>query len=277
MSESREDKQFAPYLDGKSDISREYAGLGDENPPPDIDALIRAEAERGLKISELQGKTRPPLKIFAWAAVVVLSCSLVLNILFDELPPTAIPAAMTTAIEEQAFAGTAKSRESMSAPAAAIARQSPGSAGDALEKKAFYAARSRSAGAPTSELPEAEAGVLEDRLVADFQSIAPQVAAAPVAEASIQSADAMAPGRTMDMAELDAALASVANWLESDADRARENAPDINSAAEAELQTLLRQYRDGNGDRADAAAALSAFRQRYPGHPLSLRWSRNGF
>ena len=83
MSESREDKQFAQYLDGKSDISREYPGLGDENPPPDIDALIRAEAERALKISELQGKTRPPLKIFAWAAVVVLSCSLVLNILCE--------------------------------------------------------------------------------------------------------------------------------------------------------------------------------------------------
>jgi hypothetical protein len=79
-----QDKELEQYLEGDSKPSRAYAELGDETPPPELDARILAAAEREVKVTGIDAQRSPPFKAFAWAAIVVLSFSLVLNIVFDE-------------------------------------------------------------------------------------------------------------------------------------------------------------------------------------------------
>jgi hypothetical protein len=78
------DQELEQYLDGDSKPSRAYAELDREMPPPDLDARILAAAEREVKVTGIDTQRSPPFKAFAWAAIVVLSFSLVLNIVFDE-------------------------------------------------------------------------------------------------------------------------------------------------------------------------------------------------
>ena len=84
MTQHDDDRELDRYLEGGADASRRYAELGDELPPPELDAKILAEAERGAKVTPLNARRAPPFKAFAWAAIVVLSFSLVLNIVFQE-------------------------------------------------------------------------------------------------------------------------------------------------------------------------------------------------
>lgn len=84
MQEQHDDKDLKDYLDGDSQVSRRYAELGNETPPPELDARILAKAGRAVKISRLDSRRAPPFKAFAWAAIVVLSFSLVLNIVFEQ-------------------------------------------------------------------------------------------------------------------------------------------------------------------------------------------------
>ena len=79
-----QDKELEQYLEGDSKPSSAYAELGDETPPPELDARILAAAEREVKVTGIDAQRSPPFKAFAWAAIVVLSFSLVLNIVFDE-------------------------------------------------------------------------------------------------------------------------------------------------------------------------------------------------
>lgn len=84
MTQHDDDRELDRYLEGGADASRRYAELGDELPPPELDAKILAAAERVAKVTPLNARRAPPFKAFAWAAIVVLSFSLVLNIVFQE-------------------------------------------------------------------------------------------------------------------------------------------------------------------------------------------------
>ena len=84
MNQDKQDKELEEYLDGGSAESRRYAELGDELPPPELDAKILAQAEQEVKVTGIDSRRAPPFKAFAWAAVFVVSFSLVLNIVFDQ-------------------------------------------------------------------------------------------------------------------------------------------------------------------------------------------------
>ena len=86
-----QDKELEQYLEGDSKPSSAYAELGDETPPPELDARILAAAEREVKVTGIDAQRSPPFKAFAWAAIVVLSFSLVLNIVFDEAVREPLP------------------------------------------------------------------------------------------------------------------------------------------------------------------------------------------
>lgn len=75
------DKAFEDYLEGKSGLSRQYAKLGDSEPPPDLDAAILAEAEKAVKVRWLPAGPRSWMLPVSVAATVMICFSLVLNVL----------------------------------------------------------------------------------------------------------------------------------------------------------------------------------------------------
>jgi hypothetical protein len=74
------------YLSGRSPVSKHYQMLGDDSPPPELDARILAKAERAATVRSLvkpNKNTRWTLPL-AIAATVMLSFSLVMNIMISE-------------------------------------------------------------------------------------------------------------------------------------------------------------------------------------------------
>ena len=62
MNEQRDDTELERYLDGESGESRAYAELGDEIPPPELDARILVEAERAVKVTEFDSRRAPAVQ-----------------------------------------------------------------------------------------------------------------------------------------------------------------------------------------------------------------------
>lgn len=78
-------EDFDEYLSGGSRVSQQYAALGGERPPAELDARILVEAERAAKIRTLPltWKRRRWMGSVALAATVLLSFSLVMNIVTE--------------------------------------------------------------------------------------------------------------------------------------------------------------------------------------------------
>ena len=102
MSE-QQDKEFEGFLSGRSDLNRPYRRLGQETPPPEVDARILAAArEAAHRRRDELGPRGGWLKPVALAATVLLSLSVVMNIVIDsqstldsvsDIAPTTMPEA----------------------------------------------------------------------------------------------------------------------------------------------------------------------------------------
>ena len=78
-------EDFDEFLGGHSRVSKNYQALGDEGPPPALDARILAEAERATKVRSLETRNSNsrwmvPLAI---AATIMLSFTLVMNMVSE--------------------------------------------------------------------------------------------------------------------------------------------------------------------------------------------------
>jgi hypothetical protein len=84
VTDQRDDKAFKDFLAGESGLADQYKELGREEPPPETDAFILAEARKAAKVHQLEfGPRGGWLKPVALAATVLLSLSLVMNIVLD--------------------------------------------------------------------------------------------------------------------------------------------------------------------------------------------------
>ena len=231
------DNELERYLDGDSDESRRYAELGDESPPPEVDARILAEAERAVKVRSLDSRRAPPFKAFAWAAIVVLSFSLVLNIVFQQ-------AVQDPGAELESMAGRAD------APVRRDVLQQEQEVPASVQAKPM-SPESRDAGG-VSLYSLGEASGIEKR-------------ASPVAEAPTESAVA---AKMLAVDAADDRLASiqlVADYLQQAQDE---------DTGLAELERILELYEVGEIDA--AMTALGAFRENHPQHAVSEALEEQG-
>jgi len=84
VTEQSHDKEFTAFLAGESDLAERYTELGREEPPPEVDAQILAEARAAANIRQLGfGSRRGWFKPVALAATILLSFSLVMNVVVD--------------------------------------------------------------------------------------------------------------------------------------------------------------------------------------------------
>ncbi|MAF84807.1 MAG: hypothetical protein QGH93_09055 [Gammaproteobacteria bacterium] len=84
MTDQRDDKEFAAFLAGESELADRYQALGSEQPPVELDEHILAAARDAAKVHRLEfGPPGGWLKPVALAATVLLSFSLVMKIGVD--------------------------------------------------------------------------------------------------------------------------------------------------------------------------------------------------
>lgn len=242
MNEQREDKEFEQYLDSGSSESRAYAELGDETPPPDLDAHILSEAERAAKVTQIDSRRAPPFKAFAWAAIVVLSFSLVLNIVFMQ-------AVQDPVAELESMAGR------FDAPSTTVGQKG--------SEELVVTARKRESASPE----EAEMNVDQSTLVALTEE--------PPASIAVTSVPVPA-GLDRDAQDVSAlAMQVVADYLsEAESEGRRATASD-DEDLRTELTRVLDSYNAGRAE--EALAALAEFRGRHPEHSVSLILKERGF
>ena len=257
MNEPREDRELQNYLDGKSDESRQYAQLGAEEPPPDVDARILAEAERAVKVRKLPAHRAPPFKAFAWAAVVVLSFSLVLNILFREPALDPLPATAPLARESDAPVIYAEREQAEMGETVVTARKS--------ERK--YAAQANEE-VPPEQPAAAPLPASPGRLAASADDADTFVGLAGTASGYAQDS-------------VTGSLQVVTEYFEDDrktaADTRQSLLESMSAPAEIEDDALRRILRlHEGGETATALHELSEFRERFPEHPVSVRLEELG-
>ncbi len=149
MTEQPHDKDFAAFLDGKSDLAERYAELGREEPPPQVDARILAEARAAAKIHRAEfGPRGGWLKPVALAATVLLSFSLVMNVVIES--PTRFEQVVTESAQTGAGGGA-------NVPAKKLRALTPPPAGP---------------NQPSATIPEERYPALDELWVADGDSIA---------------------------------------------------------------------------------------------------------
>jgi TolA-binding protein len=270
------------YLAGSSRLSRNYRAVGDEEPSPEIDARILAEAERAARVVSLpvQNKRARWTVPLAVAATVMVSFSLVMSIVSDvESPlPTGRNQSMDVAErralvdEEQAFAAA----ESIPADPAEVtladmpgrtdeatgklmtARRNERLARDVLEEEMIYPMAMAPAAGSRAVASPIPAGELDKRINV--------IRAYLNAGYSPQNSGAMEIGNEAKKSETDLSTALRAN---------RAPMKDQNTVEERQLEEVLRLY---EADQLDAAqAAISDFIRRYPEHPVSIQFSDREF
>lgn len=296
MNEQRDDMELKRYLDGGSGESRAYAELGDEAPPPELDARILAEAESAVKVTELDSRRAPPFKAFAWAAIVVLSFSLVLNIVFEQgaQDPVAELESMAKRSAAPAILAESKDAEERVVTARKMARARPES-----EMELSGMAESGTAGStmvesdqPVGSLdrdPGIQGRLLELRsqtvkMARSEEEFADEPASreAPAAVVAIEppppAVDLQTP-TGIDSDALEPTMQVVAEFLSETASAGRSDtvasaAPDAENR-NTELERILNSFNEG--DREDALKALAEFRDAHPEHPVSVTLKERGF
>lgn len=282
MNQDKEDKTLEHYLDGKSAESKRYAELGDELPPPELDARILAEAERAVKVTGIDSRRAPPFKAFAWAAIVVVSFSLMLNIVFEQAvqdpgaelggmsPRSAEPAPAAPPSEEVYVAARKAERAMMSAePGANDLRMAE--SGRVAAPEEFAVLEGKSYSDASVALTEAE------REESRFRQSAP-VPAAALEAAPISGVGSFADAQAKDPIGAEV-MQLIADHLALPSGAEREQslmkaAPADAGEAES-LRQILDLYEAGHGR--EALAALAEFRREYPDHPVSEELRERGY
>jgi hypothetical protein len=254
------------YLGGHSPVSKHYQMLGDDSPPPELDARILTTAERATKVRSLEKPSKNtrwtvPLAI---AATIMLSFSLVMNIMVSE---TEVPESIRGTSEESARRGASADEESFPASAETPA---PGR----LEREKVAAPR---------EFAELKS---ERRVVTAIEPSARDSAARlNVVQNRPMSATAT-PGNLSDMIDV------IRGYLETEIPGRASGATDLMAEAEMSMDEMSvssslataqkkDQYTTPEGqlveilalydsDQSDAAdTAIRNFRAAFPDHPVS--------
>jgi hypothetical protein len=285
-----QDKELEQYLEGDSKPSRAYAELGDETPPPELDARILAAAEREVKVTGIDAQRSPPFKAFAWAAIVVLSFSLVLNIVFDEAVRE--PVGEFNGILEQAqtpaVLDEVRKQEQMPAASAEakVRRDQPvefSTNGDFDEgdldasndevrarKELALSARKRESSVERQVLRRMEVMPEERRLTV----------AAPPAAARQLSQDAFLREQIVAVLEDYSAQLSTLALSSEAAARVDDGTKELDAESkvvgdpEAELANIIDAFNANRDD--EAFAKLVEFREAWPGHPVTLALAERG-
>ena len=279
MTDQQPDKEFDAFLAGESELADRYAELGREEPPPELDALILAEARNAAKVRRLNfGPRGGWLKPVALAATVLLSLSLVINIVVDsplryeqvvtestkpDIRPEAesamqalrSPAGKKRMTSNQPAASGDRDREMMVEEITVVARKTPTKAFD----EPAQATQPGKATAPDIDRAAAllivagyvaaiDSGRVEaDTLESEFMPKAEQARSTLAGSAAVDQVTAAGDERQP----------------EEDLEDGPENNPDA----------LLRNIERLNvsGASAEADALLDAFLMRYPDHPVSVK------
>ena len=283
MNEPQDDRELDRYLDGDSPESREYARLGDETAPPEVDARILAEAERAVKVTRLQTHKAPPFKAFAWAAIVVLSFSLVLNLVFEQAVQD--PAAQLEQMSKESAAPASPAPEAKkSEPAfqADDARLERSRMAANADRPAEALEETESVGSSYGMQSEDDEAMLDALVRQDAPAVAGRAAAPEPADIS---------GLMSSLGEADSAVATpdqalriVADYLvatEGSGSLTAMQSGGVRDAkyddgeANAALTRIVELYDDGRSD--EALAALAEFRDEYPDHPVSVEIAERGW
>ena len=249
MNQDKEDKAIEDYLAGDSAESRRYAELGDEVPPPELDVKILASAERELKVTGIDSRRAPPFKAFAWAAIVVVSFSLVLNIVFQQAVQDPAERLEEMAVREDAPTAFGK-REGQTLRRGAIATDPESTASGRAETRA-----------PADAAVEDAAGMASAVEAFDDQGPAREVfpAAKPAQDLRPRRPPAMQV--VAEYLAIDARVEAEGTILQS-------MSASVGDPANEELQRILDLFNAGEAER--ALELLAEFSKAYPDHPVSI-------
>lgn len=246
MSPDPEERELEEYLGGRSPLSREYASLGREEPPADLDAGILADAAAAARP---KGRARRSalwwLRPAALAATVLLSLSLVLRIGESPAPrrnvsDQAAPAVPVTVLPPRP--------PSANLPAPALAEP---------------AAKAESENALLAQPPAEATTVTAERQARTLQE-------APLAVTAFAKKDMAASAGAVAAPTLSAeAVQRILDEIE--ARLARGQAP---SAADTRLREILALQKSGHAD--EVAAALTQFARDFPDDPIAALVSAPG-
>lgn len=296
MTEQSHDKDFTAFLAGESDLADRYAELGREEPPPEIDAQILAEARAAAKVHRVEfGPRGGWFKPVALAATILLSFSLVMNVVVES------PTRFEQVVSESARTGVwfenelpakelrvFETPQSVSAqPTATMAAEKDNvleeltmAGGDSIARidietddKADVAAdvelaRSVETLSVTVRRIDRDADLLivTEYVAAADKSIASGLVAAPRIESELEQNFRRKAERSRP-ATADSVTAG------SSAAFSNEYKPDDVPYPEDSPEALLRDIERlrASGDSVAAVTRLDEFLARYPDHPVSLR------
>lgn len=272
MNDTGQDKEFEAFLAGESRLDEQYRQLGHEEPPAGVDARIHAAAADAV---QARHRDRGPrggwLKPVALAATVLLSFSLVMNMVIDA--PNRYEKVVTRPADTPSDDTVASREPRRPTPALKPSAIVPEIAADGL-----------AAGAPVAgtmsadDEPDGSAGPLDEiavqvrraaeldienglLIVADYVATADRERqnAPPALFANARKAVAKAEGESKRPAP--GARAQDAAASGDERDRA------------GDPESWLREIASLNaaGSKAAAADRLGEFVARYPDHPVSVK------
>jgi len=282
---------FDEYLAGHSPVSKNYEGLGDEGPSPQLDARILAEAERPTKVRPplLRSKTATWTVPLAIAATIMLSFSLVMNIVNEtEKPPLSrsnsaevarrrapaskvqalVPAdTLTTGRIEADLADTPRDIDELKAEKPAAMPAEP-LAQDAIRDEAVY-----SAARATSMREMSMAAPAPSRDLAAKDLTATDLAA--MVEMIRGYLDTETPPRVSGATNLMAETEMSTDRVGKSSIVVTARRKDQYTSPAGQLEEILTLYDANQSDAVDAA--IREFRGQYPEHPVSVLLLERGF
>lgn len=263
MTDPRDDKDFAAFLSGEpgSEPASRYTELGSEEPPPEVDARILAEARHAAEVRRRElGPRGGWLKPIALAATVLLTFSVVMNLVID-----------TPARFEQVVTAKTKSRQpykvapdksaAMDLARRADADQAPPKALEEI----MVTARKKSESLQNVPMAVSayQSEVDDIGLYSALDVVAEYVAAANIPTEAGQLPAISRERQQLGKSAVDQPVATApARGIASGDERAPEDDP----------ESLLRAIAQLHASGADAAAGerLEEFLDRYPDHPVSI-------
>ncbi len=284
MTDQKQDKEFEAFLTGESELADRYTELGREEPPPELDAQILAVARNAAKVHRVEfGPRGGWLKPVALAATVLLSLSLVMNIVVEspvrfeqvvtESEKTDIRPDADFAVKELRSLAEKKNMKP-NFPAATVARDRD----VVMEEQALVAHKFRtgSAGEMAQSTQPAEPGVRSFDRDAAMLIVARYVA--EVDTGNMES-DTMEHELMRKAERIQPAMSgSVATDRVTAA--ADEHQPDdvFEHVSDDNPESLLRDIErlNASGASAEAGTLLDEFLTRYPDHPVSVKIRQQG-
>jgi len=264
VTDRREDREFATFLAGKSDLADRYEKLAREEPPPELDAQILAAAREAAKVRRHEFDPRGGwLKPVALAATILLSFSLILNLVIE--PSIDNEQIVTDTTETRAPATVERAAQEPGAPgrkgvlSVQQAETSPGKR--PVDRQGAADKASQVTGYTQMQAPAAVAALHSPARPGNREAALQIVAAYLAASGRVAgrvAEPAVKPDKTAGMAETPTPVK-------------RPPADDPESL----LRKIGQLY--AGGSTAEAGALLEAFLARYPDHPVSVKIRQQGY